>query len=134
MKAMDTNVLVRYYTADDAKQHAAAVAALKGEEALFVPKTVVQELWWALTSTRQYRFSENKVNAVITHLAGLSNIVLEDADVVVTALKYQHQGVEFADALHLASSAGCGQLLTFDAAFKKRATKLNLRPSCVVPV
>ena len=53
MKAIDTNVLVRYYTADDAKQHAAAVAALKGEEALFVPKTVVQELWWALDSVNK---------------------------------------------------------------------------------
>ncbi len=133
MKAVDTNVLVRYYTADDAKQHAAAVTALRGEELLFVPKTVVQELWWALTSTRQYRFSDDKVNAVVTHLAGLSNVVLEDAEVVAAALKYQHQGVAFADALHLASSAGCGQLLTFDIAFKKHAAKLNLRPSCVVP-
>lgn len=133
MKALDTSVLVRYYTADDAKQYAAAVAVLKREEALFVPKTVVQELWWVLTKAKPYQFAERKVSKVIVHLAGLSNIVLEDASVVAMALKYQQQGVEFADALHLASSIGCEQLLTFDSAFKKRTAKLKIQPLCIIP-
>ena len=133
MKALDTSILVRYYTGDDARQSAAAVKTLSEEPALFVPKTTVLELWWALTSKRGYNIAASKASEAIRHLAGLDNTVLEDADAVALALKYQQQGVEFADALHLASSAGCEQLLTFDVAFKKRATKLNLRPSCIVP-
>jgi len=56
-----------------------------------------------------------------------------DTSVVAMALKYQQQGVEFADALHLASSIGCEQLLTFDSAFKKRTTKLKIQPLCIIP-
>ena len=133
MKALDTSILVRYYTGDDARQSAAAVKILNEEPVLFVPKTAILELWWALTSKRGYNIAASKANEAIRHLAGLDNTVLEDADAVALALKYQQQGVEFADALHLASSAGCEQLLTFDVAFKKRAAKLKLQPACVVP-
>jgi predicted nucleic-acid-binding protein len=134
LKALDTSVLVRYYTADDTKQHAAAVAVLKHEDALFVPKTVVQELWWVLTRAKPYQFPDDKVGEVIAHLAGLGNIVLEDASAIAAALKYRRQGISFADALHLASSAGCTQLLTFDTRLKSRVAKSRLTPACATPV
>lgn len=134
MKALDTSVLVRYYTADDKKQCAAAAATLKKEEALFVPKAVVQELWWVLTKVERYKFEDEKVRKVIMHLSGIRSIILEDAEEVMTALKYQRQGIGFADALHLAASSGCAELLTFDDKFARRANKLGLKPPCIVPV
>ena len=133
MKSLDTSVLVRYYTADDKRQHAAAVAMLKKETALFVPKAVVQELWWVLTKVARYQFEEEKVRKVIAHLAGIHSIVLEDAKEIMAALEYQQKGIDFADALHLAASSGCTELLTFDDKFAKRANKLGIKPTCRVP-
>ena len=133
MKSLDTSVLVRYYTADDAALYKAAVAQLTKEPMLFVPKSVVQELWWALTKTKKYEFSPEKVNRVITHLEGLRNIVIEDAEAVTAALVAQRDGMDFPDALHLASSGGCTEMLTFDAGFAKTAKRLNLKPPCVIP-
>ena len=133
MKSLDTSVLVRYYTADDKQQHAAVVTMLKKEAALFVPKAVVQELWWVLTKVACYKFDEEKVRKVIAHLAGIHSIVLEDAKEIMTALEYQRKGIGFADALHLAASSGCTELLTFDDKFAKRANKLGIKPLCIVP-
>jgi predicted nucleic-acid-binding protein len=60
MDALDTNVLVRYLTRDDALQAAAAQclvdAALDRGETLSVPVTVCVELDWVLRS----RFSFDK--------------------------------------------------------------------------
>ncbi len=132
MKSLDTSVLVRYYTADDKRQYAAAVAMLKKETALFVPKAVVQELWWVLTKVECYKFEDEKVRRVISHLAGIHSVVLEDAKEITAALEYQRRGIGFADALHLAASSGCAELLTFDEKFAKRANKLGVKPFCVV--
>lgn len=133
MKSLDTSVLVRYYTADDKRQHGAVVAMLKKETALFVPKAVVQELWWVLTKVARYKFEDEKVRRVIAHLAGIHSVILEDAREIEAALEYQSKGIGFADALHLAASSGCTELLTFDDKFAKRANKLGVKPSCIVP-
>ena len=133
MKSLDTSVLVRYYTADDKRQHAAVVAMLKKETALFVPKAVVQELWWVLTKVARYKFEDEKVRRVIAHLAGIHSVILEDAKEIEAALEYQSKGIGFADALHLAASSGCTELLTFDDKFAKRANKLGVKSSCIVP-
>ncbi len=134
MKSLDTSVLVRYYTADDRRQHAAAVTILKKETALFVPKVVVQELWWVLTKVECYQFEDEKVRKVIAHLAGIHGIILEDANEIMAALEYQRKGIGFADALHLAACTGCTTLFTFDEKLAKRANKLNIKPLCIVPV
>ena len=133
MKSLDTSVLVRYYAADDKQQHAAVVAMLKKEAALFVPKAVVQELWWVLTKVERYKFEDAKVRQVISHLAGIHSIILEDAEEIMTALEFQRKGIGFADALHLAASSGCTELLTFDNKLAKRANMLGLKPTCIVP-
>jgi len=134
MKALDTTTLVRYYTADDADQHAAVLRVLKTEAALFVPKTVVLELWWALTRSKKYMFSSEQAYEVVTHLAGLDAIVIEDIEAVMKALQWQKNGLDFPDALHLAASAGCTEMLTFDnEKFARRANRLNLKPACIIP-
>ena len=133
MKSLDTSVLLRYYAADDKRQHAAAVTMLKKETALFVPKAVVQELWWVLTKVARYKFEDDQVRKVIAHLAGIHSVILEDAKEIEAALEYQRKGIGFADALHLAASSGCTELLTFDDKFAKRANKLGVKPLCIVP-
>jgi predicted nucleic-acid-binding protein len=134
MKALDTNILVRYYTQDDPRQAKIALRILKEEEALFVPRTVLIELYFVLRYGKQYHFEPARINAVLTHLSGLGNVTIEQANAVETALRYCQQGIDFADALHLASSQHCSMLLTFDdRKFARRARRFGLKPPVTVP-
>lgn len=134
MKALDTNILVRYYTQDDPRQARIALCILKEEEALFVPRTVLIELYFVLRYGKQYHFEPAQINAVLQHLLGLGNVTIEHADAAETALRYYQKGIDFADALHLASSQHCSMLLTFDdRKFARRARRLGLKPPVAVP-
>jgi predicted nucleic-acid-binding protein len=134
MKALDTNILVRYYTQDDPRQARIALRILKEEEALFVPRTVLIELYFVLRYGKQYHFEPAQINAVLTHLLGLVNVTVEQANAVETALRYYQKGIDFSDALHLASSQHCIMLLTFDdRKFARRARRPGLKPPVTVP-
>src|SRR5450631_4213527 len=112
MKSLDTNILARYYVQDDPRQGAIATRIMTGEPELFVSRTVVAELEWVLRG--YYEIKPDQIHAVLTHLLGLGNVTIELADAVEAALRYYQQGIDFADALHLASSQHCSMLLTFD--------------------
>ena len=58
---------------------------------------------------------------------------LPDADDALReALRSYAAGMGFADALHLALSAGEQQFMTFDKAFAGRAKKMGLKPDVVL--
>ena len=120
MAALDTNVLVRWLTADNEAQCAVVsnlleIAAEK-EERFFVPVTVILETEWVLRS--RYRFDKPTVTAALDALMGVSELEFQSE----SALE-QAGAPDFADCLHLAlvSQAGQGPLLTFD----ERAGKLD---------
>lgn len=52
---------------------------------------------------------------------GLAQVMVEDAPAVVAALKSYEDGIDFADALHLAAATKAEVFATFDARLKKRA-------------
>ena len=68
MLAVDTNVIVRYLTGDDAEQFAKASALIRDED-VYVCTTVLLETEWVLR--RGYRFSRERVSAALTAFAGL---------------------------------------------------------------
>ncbi|MEJ1959868.1 MAG: type II toxin-antitoxin system VapC family toxin [Nitrosomonadales bacterium] len=103
MIAVDTNVLARFFIndADDheaARQRPAAVAALSG--AVFVPVSVMLEFEWVMRGF--YELSRKQIQLVFESLCGLENVQIEDRSIVLTALNTYQQGLDFADALHLA--------------------------------
>lgn len=118
MHAVDTNVLVRLFTGDDAAQ-AKRAAALFKKEAIFVPKTVLLETEWVLR--RLYRLERDTVVSSFRKLGGLENVEFEQPLVVAQALKWCEDGLDFADALHLASSHSANRFATFDEQMKKNA-------------
>ncbi len=120
MRAVDTNVLARYYLADDAAQSRMARQVLEAGD-VFVPKTVVLELAWVLDSIAEQ--PRRKVQDCLRHLLALPGVTVEDEDEVEAALELGAAGVDFADALHLCASSACAQLLTFDDRFDRRAAK-----------
>ncbi len=136
MIALDTNILTRFYTDDPAdrearKQRRTAESFMARQQALFLPKTVALELVWVLRAV--YDFSREQVISALDHLLGLAQVRVEDREAVEAALFAYRQGIDFADALHLASSANCAEFVTFDDGFAKRAARLALQPTVRAP-
>ena len=129
MRALDTNVLARFFVddADDAqaaKQRPAAIAALAGRS--FVSVTVLLELEWVLRGF--YELSTRNISRVLRALASIEHITLEDRDAVLVAIDAFDKGLDFADALHLARSSRASGFATFDQRLPKRAKSLAMAP------
>ncbi len=129
MKALDTNVLARFFVddADDAqaaRQRPAAVAALS--ERSFVSVTVLLELEWVLRGF--YGLPTRDVLRVLRALASIEHITLEDRDAVLVAVDALDKSLDFADALHIARSSRASGFATFDQRLAKRAKGLALMP------
>jgi predicted nucleic-acid-binding protein len=120
MHAVDTNVLVRLLTGDDAEQ-TKRVAALFKRETIYVPKTVLLETEWVLR--RLYGLERKAVVNAFRKVSGLANVEIENPLVVTQALQWCDDGLDFADALHLASSRSSEKFATFDVQLKKSAPK-----------
>ena len=122
MIAVDTNLLVRILTNDDPIQARRAAKVLQSDD-IFIPKTVILETQWVL----QYAYEIDKTDIItgFQKLLGLSNIYPENAETVAEAISWYGQGLNFADALHLASSRDSEKFATFDIAFAKMARKVS---------
>lgn len=130
MRALDTNVLARFFIddADDAqaaKQRPAAVAALS--ERSFVSVTVLLELEWVMRGF--YKLPTKDFLRVLKALAGIEHITLEDRDAVLAAVDAFDKGLDFADALHITRSSRASRFATFDKRLAKRTKGLSLVPS-----
>ena len=67
-------------------------------------------------------------------ILGLQNVTVEDWPRISDALDWHLQGLDFADALHLAGSESCESMISFDnRRFARRAHRLGLKPSVVIP-
>ena len=134
MKAVDTNVLARFFIndPDDAEaelQKPAAVAALS--QPVFVPITVTLEFEWVMRGF--YELPRTDIKRVFLALCGLENVTLEDRERVLSSLTAYGQGLDFADALHLARSRHCRALVSFDQRLQKRAKAAGLSPIVEMP-
>ena len=120
MTAVDTNILVRLLTGDDPRQEAAA-RSLFAAGPIWIAKTVLLETGWVLRSL--YGFEESASRDTFTKLLGLENVHAEDEPAVAAALSLTAQGIEFADAMHLASRPPGAAVVSFDQSFVRRARR-----------
>ncbi len=130
MKALDTNVLARFFIDDPedvqaAKQRPAAIAALS--ERTFVSVTVILEFEWVMRGF--YGLSRRDVGRILGALSGIENVTLEDRGAVMAAFDGFEKGLEFADALHLARASRTSAFVTFDQKLAKRAARLDMVPN-----
>lgn len=130
MTAVDTNVLVRLLTGDDAEQ-AAGARAVFAEGPVWIAKTVMLEAEWVLRSA--YGFERSPIREAFTGLLGLSNVQVEDQATVVRALELMRHGVDFADALHLNSRPAGVPFVSFDKAFIRRAKRAGAKGVAAPP-
>lgn len=136
MAALDTNVLVRWLTDDDAEQSAAVArvlqSALEQDERLFVPVTVLLETEWVLRS--RYRLDKPSVTAALDALLSATELEFQSEPALEQALwSFKQEGSpDFADCMHaaLVNQAGHSPLLTFDvrAARLEGAQRLESEP------
>jgi len=137
MIALDTNILARFYVDDPAdpeafKQRPIARRILMDTPSPFLPLTVTLELEGVLRAF--YRFAPGQIVAVFEHLLGLDQVNTEEADRIAVALPLTENGMDFADALHLAGSGHCQALYTFDdRGFARRARRLTDATPVVAP-
>lgn len=121
MIAVDTNVLVRLVTNDEPGQ-ARRAAELLRRKPVFVPKTVLLEMEWVLRHA--YRLERPAILRAFYGVLGLPTVTVEDGRAVARALAWYEEGMDFADALHVASSGEAQEFTTFDAQLARKAGKL----------
>jgi len=137
MIGLDTNILARYYIDDDAdaesaKQRPLARRLVESGEELMVCKTVLLEFEWVMRG--YYGFRREEVLQVFRHMLSLSQLRMEDRQIVESALLGLAEGLDFADALHHASYRECDQIASFDdRKFAGRVKRLGMAPGVVVP-
>lgn len=124
MKAVDTNVLVRYLVEDDARQSAAALfkQATANDEMLFVSDIVVCEVVWVLSVS--YGFSRMAIAPVLRDLFRARQLAFTAPERLIRALGAFESGKgDYADYLirEHARGAGCEEVLTFDKALLREA-------------
>ncbi len=121
MIGLDTNVLVRYLTRDDAKQFQEAAALLLGLEkhqqsALLSTVTLCETVW---VLARAYQIDRAQIVEMFGKLLDTSLFVIEDKDAVREAVDLYRAGRgDFADYLVgvRARNAGSVTVATFDEA------------------
>ena len=125
MRAIDTNVVVRFLTNDDKRQASAARVAIEAGE-IFIAATVLLEAERVLRSA--YGFEPVRIAESFRDLAGLPGITVEEPAKLARALDWMRRGTDFADALHLAKADECTAFLSFDRDLAKLAKMSGSTP------
>lgn len=124
MISVDTNVVVRLIVADDAVQGQRAARLFAQASEIFVARTVLLETAWVLQSA--YGFPRDQVAEALRRLAGLPNVLVEDAEQMAAALELAQSGMDVADALHLAACPEAAPFYTFDRRLIRHAQTAGL--------
>lgn len=127
MIALDTNLLVRLLTNDDARQSAKVERWLHeqatAQSPAYVDHVVLCELAWVLE--RSYGYPRSEVHRAIRTLLDFDQLKVEAPQQVAQALSlYAKEPADFSDYLLAvrASAAGCASVLTLDKKAARSAT------------
>ncbi|MGF1674695.1 MAG: type II toxin-antitoxin system VapC family toxin [Rivularia sp. (in: cyanobacteria)] len=126
MVAVDTHILVRLLTQDDELQYQKSLNIFQ-EQDIFIPDTVILETEWVLRFA--YKFKPPDICSTLRKLFGLPNVYIVNTNILDRVLQWHENGLDFADAFHLAQSQNHTCFYTFDEKFIKKANELT---SCEV--
>lgn len=121
MIALDTNVLIRYFVRDDARQAEIARRVIQDvltpSEPGFVSLVVLVELSWVLGWT--YRCPVDQVAAIFAEMIASPTLVVEESAAVAAAIAQPHD--DLADSLlhEVGKAHGCARTITFDRRFAR---------------
>jgi predicted nucleic-acid-binding protein len=126
MIAVDTNIIVRLLTQDDAGQYQKAHQLFASNE-IFIADSVILECEWVLRFA--YHFDSMQIKTAMTKLFGLPNVHITHPALLSQTLVWYSQGLDFADAFHLAFSQHCKAFYSFDKKMIKAVKNID---SCKV--
>jgi predicted nucleic-acid-binding protein len=119
MRAVDTNILVRYVVNDDPKQAAMVenlwVECETNQEAIFIPVLALCELMWVLG--RLYGQTKPQLMEVLEKLLTVGFFRFEQESAVRLSLEHCRRGkATFPDYMigEISRQAGCRDTVTFD--------------------
>jgi len=123
VRALDSNVLLRYLVGDDSRQAAIAEGIIEkcrqADEPLFIPVLVLCETIWVLD--RVYRQSRAQITDAVESLLLTDSFRFEHDRLVRRAFeRFRESRADFPDYLigEIAATAGCRDTVTFDKALK----------------
>jgi len=122
MIAVDTNVIIRFFTRDDERQYKKSFTIFNTKE-VFIPDTVILETEWVLRYA--YKFSHGDICDAFIKLFGLKNVHLSNPTFIAQAIEWHKLGLDFSDALHLTQCQQYEKLYTFDKKFTSKAKNLT---------
>jgi predicted nucleic-acid-binding protein len=117
--ALDTNIILRWILRDDEPQ--AVIAEKLLGEPCWINTTVLLELGWVLQS--RGKLSRDVICDAMMLLITLPEVHIDRLEDIRWALKQFRNGADFADMLHLASTAKVDRFVTFDRKMAKQAGK-----------
>lgn len=129
MIAVDTNVFVRLLVRDDPRQSALA-KALFADGSVWLSATVLLETAWVLRKGCRLEWLE--IVDALRQVCALESVVVEDEHRFHDALDWAENGLDFADAFHLARAQDVESFYTFDQAFARRSRGLGVVPVRIV--
>lgn len=119
MRALDTNLLIRFLVQDDRKQAKRVLALFEEAEedgsTLYIPSVVILETIWVLASA--YACTREEIIDSLEELAAMPVLALENPDTLHRVIADgRSSSIGLADLLigHTAAAAGCEETLTFD--------------------
>lgn len=124
MAALDTNVVIRLLTGDDAQQ-ARAAELLVVSEPCTVAMSVLMACEWVLRACYAMQWPE--IEASLRDFLRLENISATDGVLAQRVLDAYATGLDFADALHAAQCPDGQRFVTFDKLLVRGASKAGLR-------
>ena len=122
MVAIDTNIVIRFLTRDDATP-ADRARRLVESEPVWVSTTVLLESEWVLR--RLSGLPRHMVLQLLQAFAGLENVSIQDPVALVEALRLANAGMDFADALHVSATPTGEKFATFDLDFVRVAHRMG---------
>ena len=122
MIAIDTNIVVRFITKDDELQYQQSLALFKNKN-IFIADTFILETEWVLRFA--YKFKPLEICQAFRMVFGLPNVYLTNEKLILQVIEWHENGIDFADAFHLASSNHWLEFYTFDERFIKKSQSLS---------
>lgn len=127
---VDTNILVRLFVKDNAKQYASVarlVSTLEDGDVFFINIVVLIETLWTLS--RQYGYQKAQLLALAQALLERSDLEIDQYEIVGNAITISRLlGADISDALigELNRLSDCADTITFDAKAAKTVPGMEL--------
>ena len=133
MKFLDTNVLLRYLTSDDARKARRCEALFerteRGQESLYTTVLAVADVVWVLMS--KYRHPKASVVEGVRRLLNTRHLPTDEPEVLLMALQlFERHPIDFIDAYHgaLMLARGLTTVYSYDTDFDRLSGLHRVEP------